>query len=461
MSYNKFSLLFISSCIFIYIIINTNILQVLLFSTQESRSGTSGVCAIKKCVQGVGSANMPLPHIALPEQGGYSAAISAINTTDKICGFGSTDAMSDRPFFYEKRLIAAILCVNFQINDSIVVWKQGIYGLRQSIRGSMLWVLGSHFDSSISDLSSRLLLGEPLQGLSRVNHLIKVTGTQHLFAISGFNLTFVISFFSISYKWFLHKRHTAVLNFAIVLGYFWLITLSFSLVRALSMSFFAIFSKQLLDRQYSPLLALLYTIIIIFLIDKSILLSISFQLSFAATLGIVLYAAIPNTQNSLIALFLGDSHVQTRTLLLGSSTVVHYFVDSLKVSVVAQLSVLPLLLYHFDEMSILTLPVTIIAGWLFPLVLSVGFISIMLCLPFFSSSELTFLLLLPFNFILDVLLILLDFLSLDQSIIKYTMVPLSTVYLLYAAFSLVYLIYFYIQIEKRRRENAQVANVLF
>lgn len=460
MVYNKKTPLFILTLIFIYIVINTNILQLLLTQAHILRNVTTTLFAVKKDKQDVADANMLLRYHDSPEQNSCSDFIGRVNIDNNKPIFSNKSVMTDRQFFYEKRTIIAIFCNFFISRDSILIWSDAFRVLRSQIREKLIGVLSWNFDATISDLSSRLLIGESMQGQSRVGHLIKVTGTQHLFAISGFNLTFVISFFSVCYKWFLHKRYTAVLNFVIVLSYFCLITLSFSLVRALCMSFFAILSKQLLYRQYSPLLALFYTVILIFLFDKSIFYSISFQLSFAATLGILLYAAIPNSKNSLVLLFLGDLPVEIRERLLGNNSVAQYFIDSLKVSIVAQLSVLPLLLYHFDELSILTLPVTILAGWIFPLVLSIGFTSSILSMLFFFSSDLSFIVSLPFYFILNILLMILGFLSFDQAIIEYTKIAVSTVFLQYGVLLLLYLIYFTRKIKKKEKENDQIARIL-
>ena len=161
------------------------------------------------------------------------------------------------------------------------------------------------------------------------------TGVMHVIAASGMNVTIVAGFlFFLSVSSF--KRSIAIyITVAGLLFYVFISGFQPSIIRALIMISFSLFG-QFLGRQYSPVYGLILAAFIMLFYDPSLVSSVSFQLSFASTLGILLFNPLL-PQNK----FLGD------------------FTTTFS----AQLMSLPIIVTAFGSFGVLTLLVNILVLW--------------------------------------------------------------------------------------------------
>src|SRR3989338_9025540 len=112
------------------------------------------------------------------------------------------------------------------------------------------------------------------------------TGTLHIIALSGMNITILASL-TANATLFLGRRLSSLVTIGLIVLFVMLVGMSPTVVRAAimgSMSLLAIY----FGRQYQALLALVLTSLIMLLFDFDLLKSLSFQLSFLATLGLIL-----------------------------------------------------------------------------------------------------------------------------------------------------------------------------
>jgi len=200
--------------------------------------------------------------------------------------FSNHGRVFDKPFFLKKGLIFWTNSLVCRISSSIDVWKGVFNSAKQGLFEVVASSIDQTFYSSISDLISSLILGRNATDEVGNITLFNITGTQHLLAISGFHLTFFAAYVETLYGKFFSKSTTIWLNLLLSWGYACLVGFSPGLFRAFLM--FSISSLAwLFNRQKRAIYSLFLAFIIAIICDIQVLLSIGFQLSYLATLGII------------------------------------------------------------------------------------------------------------------------------------------------------------------------------
>ncbi|HDD55199.1 MAG TPA: ComEC/Rec2 family competence protein, partial [Chloroflexi bacterium] len=218
---------------------------------------------------------------------------------------------------------------------------QAIYDLKKNAL-ERIYVLWPDPEAS---LLAGILLGVESGISDQVQKAFRDTGTTHIIAISGFNITIVAGLFSRLFSRLLDKRQAGL---AAVLGisiYTLLVGADPAVVRAAVMGGLSIFAGQIGRRQHGLNAAALASLIMI-LFNPRLPWDISFQLSLSATLGLILYAdPLADWFLGLISGFLPLEAAQKLT-----RPVSEYFLFTLA----AQLTTLPVMIYHFHSFSLST-----------------------------------------------------------------------------------------------------------
>jgi len=232
-----------------------------------------------------------------------------------------------------------------------------------SFRHRMGEALGASLAEPQGSLAQGILLGLRHNIPSSLYEDFRDSGTAHLLAISGLHLAIVGGILLSVAVWLFGRRRPTY--FVVTLGALWsyalLAGMSPSVMRAAIMVSLFLFAAYV-GRQRSGITALAFAAAIMVAIDPHVLWQVSFQLSFAAVLGLILLT--PTFQ---------QWGRRTR-----APTVV---VDSFAYSLGAILATLPLVAYYFGYVSLVGLPATFLVLPALPaiIVLSalVGFIGLL------------------------------------------------------------------------------------
>lgn len=160
-----------------------------------------------------------------------------------------------------------------------------IYRLRQ--RG--LNLIYHYYPEPEASLLAGIVLGVQTGIPQTVQQAFRVTGTSHIIAISGFNITIVAGMFSVVFARLLGRRKGAIAAALGIAFYTLLVGASAAVVRAAIMGGLGLFARQV-GRRQQGLNSLGIVAAIMTVASPMVLWDIGFQLSFAATLGLVLYA---------------------------------------------------------------------------------------------------------------------------------------------------------------------------
>ena len=182
-------------------------------------------------------------------------------------------------------------------------------------------------------------------GLSRkLQGAFKNTGTAHIIAISGFNIAIIAGlFFSIS-KFFFNERLGAFISVVMVFLYAFLVGGDAAVLRAAIMGSLALFAKQV-GRKNAGINTLAVVALFMALINPLVLWDIGFQLSFFATLGLILYAEPFSTYTAnLISKFSKQDN----------SAIVKILNENVILTLAAQVMTIPLMAYYFNRISLIS-----------------------------------------------------------------------------------------------------------
>lgn len=200
-------------------------------------------------------------------------------------------------------------------------------------------------------VAAALMTGDRAGILEAVNESMRKTNLSHLLAISGMHMAmvtgmvfFLVRLVLVLVPWTQHARHNkqwaAALGLVSGLAYLLIAGVPISAARAYVMVALLL-SAIILERQVMPMRSLALAALLLLVYDPSNLLEPGFQLSFAATLALI---AFYEQMRGFI------DYGQWRERLSGRLLV--WVGGILATTLAAELATAPLLLYHFNNLSL-------------------------------------------------------------------------------------------------------------
>ena len=252
---------------------------------------------------------------------------------------------------------------------------EGIYALRDRAHTTTyrLW------PDPEASLLAGILLGIESGIPSSVQDTFRDTGTSHIIVISGFNITIVAGLFSVVFSRVLGRWRGAVAAGLGIAAYTLLVGADAAVVRAAIMGGLSLFARQI-GRRQDGLNSLAIVAAAMALFNPNVLRDVGFQLSFMATLGLVLYAD-PLSE--------GFVRFASRRLPLATAQrlagpVGEYVLFTLA----AQVTTLPIMIYHFRRLSLSSLLANPLILPAQPAVMVLGGLAVILGLIYFPIGQL-------------------------------------------------------------------------
>ncbi len=217
--------------------------------------------------------------------------------------------------------------------------------LLYKVKNSLLDVIYRLFPDPEASLLAGVLLGEASNIPPDLQDAFKNTGTSHIIAISGFNIAIIAGIFVTLFSRLLGTRKGALISVLGIAAYTILVGASASVVRAALMATLSILAQQIGRRNFA-LNALALVAVIMAIVSPLVLWDVGFQLSFAATLGLILYAdPIEAYAAGLISRWLPQEKVQW---------VIGPLAEYVLLTFAAQVTTLPIIAYQFGRISIVS-----------------------------------------------------------------------------------------------------------
>jgi len=252
-------------------------------------------------------------------------------------------------FSYRDHLARQGIHSLFGWSQSTLVAKRQASPMRRlllSFKGRAREVLATVLPEPEASLLVGILLGVD-SGIPRyLMDDFATTGTTHIVAISGFNLTIVASLFAGLARRLVGRRRAFFVASIAVAVYTVLVGASASVVRAAAMAFLYLWARYL-GRSASASVSLGAAAIVMTAWNPYLFWDVGFRLSFAATFGLMAFTAPLDRALQRVFARLGDSSWVDRAIGLLSDVVVP--------TVAATVTTMPLILYYFGRLSLVTL----------------------------------------------------------------------------------------------------------
>lgn len=189
------------------------------------------------------------------------------------------------------------------------------------------------------------------------------TGTSHIIAVSGFNITIIISALA-SLAYVVGRRVSFYLALGTIVSFVIIAGASASVLRAAIMGFLLLLALNI-GRQYAIVPSIFFAGLVMLIINPKILFwDVGFQLSFAATLGIIYFLPVLNQLFQNLPQALG-----AKTLILTTLSAI--------------VATLPIILFNFGTLSLSAPLVNLLILPAVPATMLFGFLAI---LPFVGSG---------------------------------------------------------------------------
>ena len=246
-----------------------------------------------------------------------------------------------------------------------------IYSALYAFRQKALSLIYSLFPDPEASLLAGILLGVESGISPQVQDAFRLTGTSHIIVISGFNITIIAGLFIFLFSRFLGRYKGAVAATIGIIVYTLLVGANAAVVRAAILGLLTLLG-HLIGRRQAGLNSLTFVAGVMAMITPTVLWDVSFQLSFAATLGIMLYAEpLANWFIKNATRFLSQKKAEKL-----AGPISEYFL----ITLAAQLTTLPIMAWHFKRISLVSLIANPFVLPVQPAVMIVGGIAVILSL---------------------------------------------------------------------------------
>ncbi len=238
-------------------------------------------------------------------------------------------------------------------------WYALLYGVRKRARQTIDHLL----PSPQAPLLNGILLGDESDLPDDLREDFNRTGTSHVIAISGANLVVVMRVLMGLFIPMFGKRRAGWITMSGVAAYTLFVGAEAAVVRAAIMGGMAILAAQLGRRAYG-LTTLAFCIWLMTLWNPQVLWDVGFQLSAAATAGLVLFGdSLTTGLRNLLKKGFAENTARQITGVLAEPVVI---------GLAAQITTTPLILVHFGRLSLIALLANILVVPIQPYVMLFG-----------------------------------------------------------------------------------------
>lgn len=246
---------------------------------------------------------------------------------------------------------------NYPVIEKVGTSKKNLLSYIYDLKEYSQQLINKNISEPAAGLLEAMMLGDRSDFSAAVYQNFKITGTAHLVAISGLHIAIIISILTNTLLAFNFSRRQSFFIISIIL-FLYLLMIGFpaSALRAVIMGWLGLASYQAGRSNQSSYSLTLTAAIMIFINPKILVYDVGFQLSFLAVLGIMFFSKFWNKVLNQVPSLLGLK-------------------DSLVMSLSAQVTTAPLLLFSFNQFSLISPLANLFVVPLLPYVLLTGFLA--------------------------------------------------------------------------------------
>lgn len=230
---------------------------------------------------------------------------------------------------------------------------------------SLTSIIDSYFHEPHASLINGILLGRKLNVTNAFYTQLKTVGLIHIVVLSGMNITILSAIVMNTIVKYIGKTIASIITVVTIICFVIFVGTEAPIVRASIMGILSIVGLAY-GRKTIPIYILILSAIIMIIINKDWISSISFQLSFAATFGIILFGSSEKPENKLLA--------QPKSF----EKIKSYIFDELRISLSAQIFTVPIIFLYFRQISLVSPLTNILVAWLIAPIMLLGIIMLLI-----------------------------------------------------------------------------------
>ena len=204
--------------------------------------------------------------------------------------------------------------------------------------------LDNLFKKDISGLIKGIVLGDKSNIDEDIEENFRISGISHILAVSGLHVSYIIFAFNLLFKKSFGKRNVKFIIILFLIFYMFLTGFSPSIVRASIMNII-ILGSGLFHRKNDLATSISLSLLIILIYNPFLIENIGLQFSYMATIGIVLL-------QKNIKKLLKSIKIKNKKWKYKLSTKILKIISKVQeiasVTISAQISILPIMIYHFN-----------------------------------------------------------------------------------------------------------------
>lgn len=217
-------------------------------------------------------------------------------------------------------------------------------------------VINSLLPEPAASLLSGIIFGARTTMPKSLYNALVTTGTLHIIALSGMNISILINL-TAKITLILGRKASSILTGGLIIAFTIFVGASPSIVRAAIMGCLSLIAVYFGRRNWS-ILSLFLAGGMMLLFNFSLIKDLSFQLSFLATLGIIL----------------ANKKVKCQRVKRLSDQIIFPLRENLKMTLAAQIFTLPVILYRFHRISLIAPLANLMIEWVVQPIMVLGFI---------------------------------------------------------------------------------------
>ena len=212
----------------------------------------------------------------------------------------------------------------------------------------------------------------------------------HILAISGMHIAYIILILSFIFNKLVGKHYSKIITCVFVFFYMCLTKFPVTLVRA-GISSIVLIMSNFVYRKNDIWQTLSFSLIIILIYNPFSILSIGLQLSYSAIIGIIvfqkvikryIYESLEKANNRAIR----KNNKKTKFIVkIINSKMGIIVLDSFLLTLSCTITIIPISLYHFNSLSIFSLFLSMLAGFIIAPIILLGLIYIIFNFPIIES----------------------------------------------------------------------------
>lgn len=218
-------------------------------------------------------------------------------------------------------------------------------------------IINKYLPEPHSSLLNGILFGIDLKTTKEFYEKLKIVGLLHLVVLSGMNITLLTSIVEL-FTNFISKKMSILITILTIILFVFFVGIKAPILRAAFMSILTLVAIHTGRKSY-PLYTLFLSFIFILIIYPKWIKSISFQLSYAATFGIILF---------------GSSKIKKTKSWF--KNILNNIKANFKTSIAAQIFTAPIIFIYFKQVSLISPISNILVSFLIPYLMILGFLTV-------------------------------------------------------------------------------------